>query len=186
MRLGIIREALYLPPPASQHQALTAHGCDVLKEERGSDFVADRRVQRLISDMRAGDELTVHSLGVLVRPQGRPARVVRDILEAGVILTLAPSRATPVTFRPDHDLISLACAIADHERGRNVSPAKSVHQGGSRNRLSKYQMEYARKLYAEGESLRSIGLLFQLSPNHVLEVVAPPHADRTGADARHH
>ena len=82
--------------------------------------------------------------------------------------------------------MALVCAIADHERGRNVSPAKSVHQGGSRNRLSKYQMEYARRLYAEGESLRVIGLLFQLSPNHVLDVVAPAHADRDSADARHH
>ncbi len=186
MKLGIVREALYLPAPASQRQALAAHGCANVREEQGSDFVADRRIQRLVCALHAGDEVMVYSLGVLVRPQGRPGRVLRDILEAGVILTLAPSRTAPVSFRADTDIMALVCAIADHERGRNVSPAKSVHQGGSRNRLSKYQMEYARRLYAEGESLRVIGLLFQLSPNHVLDVVAPAHADRDSADARHH
>lgn len=173
MRQGIVREALYLPPVDVQRQALAAYGYDDLREEKGSDFVADRRIHRLIADRRPGDEIVVHSLGVLTRPQGRPARTVCNLLEAGLVLTLVSLHQPAVRFTAFGEAMALASALADHERGRNVQPLTSVHQGGSRNHLSKYQIEYARRLYADGKSLRAIGLLFQLSPNHVLEIVTP-------------
>lgn len=173
MRLGIVRDALYLPPAARQREILTARGCVNIREEQGSDFIADRRIRRITADLGAGDELVIQSLGVLSRPQGHCARVLRDILEAGVAISVALSKNEVLAFDGGGQALALVAALAEHERERNASPGKSVHQGGSRNQLSKYQIEYARKLHAEGESLRAIGLLFQMSPNHILDVIGP-------------
>lgn len=180
LRLGIVRDAYFLPPVTEQRDAIVAAGCDDIREDTGSDFVADRRIQRLLFQLSPGDEAVVFALGVISRPQGRVAHVLRDLLEAGVTLRIARPNEQKV-LDSDPSAVEVISLLAEHERERGAAQRKSVHHGGSRNALSKYQVEYARKMYADGESLRSIGLLFQLSPNHVLDVVSPPRTN--GADA---
>jgi hypothetical protein len=57
----------------------------------------------------------------------------------------------------------------DHRRGK---PNAQNADGGSRNPLSRFQITYARKPYKQGAPVRPIGLIFQLSPDVVLELVA--------------
>jgi hypothetical protein len=182
VRQGIIRDAVFLPPVAYQRDVVQSAGCDQIRDEQGSDFIADRRVQALVQSLQPGDEIVVCGFGALCRPQGQPAQVLRDIFETGVVLKIAASPSRVRAYSSETPLSDLLELIAEHERARPGGRKKSVHQGGSKNRLSKYQVEYAKKLYAEGESLRSIGLLFQMSPSHVLDLVAPPRPNEPGVD----
>lgn len=175
MHLGIVRDAYYLSPVRDQLRALAAAGCARVHEESGSDFVADRRIRRVIFQLRAGDTIVVQDIGVLCSPRSRPAHMLRDLLEAGLELHVTPSPGHVIRLTPDPAVLAAVQILAEQEREPAGAKRKSAHQGGSRNPLSKYQIEYARKLFAEGESLRAIGLLFQLPPSRVVDLVATGH-----------
>lgn len=174
MRYGIIRDASFLPPPAEQRELLESRGCDVIIQERGSTPDAAHRIDRLLFGVKNGDEVVVQSLVVFLKSTGDLVQTLRNLLELGARITIASSRTDSVTLSPSEELIGALNLLADHESRRPAPPATRARGrigGGSRNPLSPYQIDYARKLHGEGASLRSIGLLFQLSPEDVWQLI---------------
>ncbi len=173
MRYGIVREAPSLPPVAAQRRLLDAVGCDVVLQEAHPTPEAQRRLARLLFGLKSGDEVRVHSLDVFQRSTGELAQMIRNFLEVGVTLQVLGDTADGEPLEPSETVLKVLSLLAEHEvrRPSRLPAGASSLKSGSRNALSKYQLDYARKLYREGASLRSIGLLFQVSPSEVWEAI---------------
>ena len=176
MRYGLIREATFLLPPLEQRRILEALACDTIIHERNSGFEGARRITRLLFSLSSGDELAVQHLGVFLCSTGEVARHLRDLLEIGAHIVVASAPDQAVRLSPMPALVQALTLLADHESLRpNVPLARPPGRigGGSRKPLSQYQIEYARKLHNQGASLRSIGQLFQVSPEDIWKLIAP-------------
>lgn len=174
MRYGIVREAESLPPPASQKLVLKAHGCDTLIEEASPGALAAKRLEELIAGLRPDDELLLPSLDVFLMTSAEIALALQDLLDAKITVRIANGALAATVLRPGDSSALLVALLADHERRRPTSVVQDSRPrsaGGSRKPLSRYQIEYARKLYAKGTPLRAIGLLFQVSPDTIWKVV---------------
>lgn len=174
MRYGIVRDAPFLSPPRQQRDTLEALGCDLIMEERDTSADAIRRVERILFRMKAGDEVVVEDLHVFLKSTERLAQLLRDILELGVSVIVAATPEEQTVIAPEPSLIALLGLIATHDtRQAAAMLGGPARLGGARRSqpLSSYQISYARKLHAEGKNLRTIGLLFRISPQHVAEIV---------------
>lgn len=170
MRYGVVRECASLPPPAVQRRLLEAAACDVVLQESSPTPESQRRLARLLFGLKTGDEVLVHSLDVFQRSTGELAQLIRNFLEVGVSLRIVGERSEPDALKPSENVLKVLSLLAEHESrrpSRLPAGAGSRFNSGSRNALSKYQTDYARKLHREGASLRAIGLLFQVSPDEV-------------------
>lgn len=175
MRYGIVRESPSLPPVAVQRRLLDAAGCDVVLQEGQPTPEAQRRLARLLFGLKQGDEVLVHSLDAFQRSTGELAQLIRNFLEVRVTLRILGDGVDgQAALEPTENVLRVLSLLAEHESRRpsRAPPGAGSRTGsGSRNPLSKYQVDYARKLHREGASLRSIGLLFQVSPNEVWEAI---------------
>ncbi|WP_374467862.1 recombinase family protein [Phenylobacterium sp.] len=163
-----------MPPPVAQRRLLEAAQCDLVLEEGPPTPEAQRRLARLLSGLKVGDEVLVHSLDAFQRTTGELAQLIRTFLELGVSLRIVSAADEVETLPPAENVRKVLALLADHEARRptRLPPGSaSSRNAGSRKPLSKYQVEYARKLHREGTSLRSISLLFQVSPNEVWEAI---------------
>ncbi len=176
-----MREASFLPSLRSQNDLIARAGCDATRVISGTELVAHRRVLRAIAGLKAGDELVVVNLSVVSRRPGSVAEMVRNLLELGVTLRLAGGSDAEAVISPDGPSLDALAHIAEAERliQRDVRPG---HPGGSKRPLSKYQIEYARRLHTAGESLRAIGLLFQLPPAEIWDLINEPIEEPADAD----
>lgn len=175
MRYGLIREASFLPPPHEQRAVLEALSCDVIVQERETTGEAVRRVDRLLFGVKPGDEVVVQSLMVFLKTTGELVQTLRNLLDLEASVIVAASLDEHFRIGPQEPVVAALNLLAEHESRRpNQTLAKPAGRigGGSRKPLSPYQVKYARKLHADGESLRSIGLLFQISPQDVWELVS--------------
>jgi DNA invertase Pin-like site-specific DNA recombinase len=174
LRYGIVRDVAGLLPPTQQRRLLEAAECDVILEEGPATPESQRRLGRLLLGLRVGDEVLVQCLDVFQRTTGELAQLIQTFLELGVSLRIV-SAPYQIQAVPSADNVRRVMALlAEHEARRpSRSPPgfASSRNAGSRRPLSTYQVEYARKLHREGASLRSISLLFQVSPNEVWEAI---------------
>ncbi|MCR5881086.1 recombinase family protein [Phenylobacterium sp. J367] len=153
---------------------LDAASCDLILEEGPPTPEAQRRLTRLLSGLKVGDEVMVHSLDAFQRTTGEIAQLIRTFLELGVTLRIVSEPHDIEALPPAENVRKVLVLLADHEARRpSRMPAGSAssRNAGSRKALSKYQVEYARKLHKEGASLRTLSLLFQVSPNEVWEAI---------------
>lgn len=175
MRYGLIRDAAFLPSPAEQRAILEAMSCDIIVHERSAGVEGARRITRLLFGLKRDDEILVQSLTALLGSTGEIARILRDLLEVGASVVVAEDADNMVRLAPSEDAIQALVLLADHENRRpSQPPSRPAGRigGGSRKPLSPYQVNYARKLHQNGASLRSIGQLFQISPEEVWNIVA--------------
>jgi DNA invertase Pin-like site-specific DNA recombinase len=174
LRYGIVREVAGLPPPAQQRRLLQAAGCDVIYQEAAPTPDAQRRIARLLGGLKVGDAVLAYSLDAFQRTTGELAQLIRTLLELGVTLHILGEDQVVDALPPAPPVHRLLTLLADHEMRRPSRPppgSSSSRNAGSRKPLSKFQIEYARKLHREGASLRMISLLFQVSPNEVWQVL---------------
>jgi DNA invertase Pin-like site-specific DNA recombinase len=152
---------------AFEHEA-----CDVILEERPG--AEQRSLNKLLLRLRSEDELLVYTLEAFQRSTGEIAQLLRHLMRTGVVLRLAQENQQ---FAPVGDTISarqMVELLAAHEDNRRGKPNTQNLRSGSRNPLSRFQTTYARKLYKQGAPVRTIGLLFQLPPDVIREVVGDP------------
>lgn len=181
MRYGVIRVSPELPPPHVQRGLIEAAGCDAILEERVATAATQRNLFHLLYGLKAGDEVLAHSLAVFEATTGELARLLRHLLETGVSLRI--TGAAPVqTLAPNGAVPQALVMLADHETSR---PAREVTRRRARVKdapLTQHQLKFARDMHRRGHSMRAIGLLFQLAPNEIAELIrarpgAAPDAD---------
>lgn len=172
MRYGIVREGDGLAPATLQRLGLERAACDLIIEEGRA--TEQRRLNRLLLRLRSGDEILVYGLDAFQRSAGEVAQLLRHLIGAGVALWLAEENEKFVPIartKAARQIVELLAAHEDDQRGR--PNAQNVRRG-SRNPLSRFQIDHARKLYKQGAPLRTIGLIFQLPPNDIWQLISEP------------
>ncbi len=170
MRYGIVREAAGLPPANLQRLGLEQAVCDVIIDEgRATD---QRRLTKFLMRLRSGDEILAFGVDAFQRSAGELAQLFRHLTASGVVLRLADDGgafAPLLKAKAARDLIEILAANEDQQHPR---PNLQNVRGGSRRPLSRFQIDYARKMYKQGTPLRTIGLIFQLPPSNIWELVS--------------
>lgn len=173
MRYGIMVVGPQLPTAEAQ-LAFLAPRSDVVVEEPAMTPEARRRLSRLIARLKQGDVLVVCGLGVFGQTTGGLIQALRDVFSKGAGVVMAAQSDQEIRFAPDAGLLAFIDAVADHEACRTPPrPARRRGEVGRPAHLTAYQIDYARKLHAEGASLRAIGLLFQVTPDDVGQILSP-------------
>lgn len=182
MRYGVVRMSPELPSPTLQRRSIEIVGCDVFLEERQPTVGSQRNLFQLLYGLRAGDEVLAHSLAAFEATTGELARLLRRFFETGVTLRLTGGSQVE-TLAPSGPFPRSLAMLADHEAHRLPS---SVRRRRSRPReiaLTQHQLKYARDMHRRGHSMRAIGLLFQLAPNEVAELIRTRPDRVSGATA---
>jgi hypothetical protein len=176
MRYGVVRTSPDLPPPSVQRRLVQAAGCDVVLDEGGAPIATHRSLLNLLFGLQRGDEVVVHGLECLDATTGELARLIRRFFEVGVTLKIVGGSRLE-TLAPNGAIPRALALLADHETRR-------PHQAATRRRarstdapLTQHQLKFAREMHRRGQSMRAIGLLFQLSPNEVAKLL---RANRAG------
>lgn len=171
MRYGIVRDAPRLAPAAAQRRLLEASGCDIVLEEHEPSNESQHRLFKLLRALKAPDEVIVASLDVFQKPTGELAQLMRDFLNLGVELRIVGDLGQPEALSR-LDVTALLGLLAEHEARRplRAQPTAAAPRPQRRG-LTRHQIDYARKLYKDGTSLRQIGLLFRVSPNEVMDLI---------------
>lgn len=170
MRYGVVRISPDLPPPNVQRRLIETAGCDIVLEERPPSASAQRNLFHLLHGLKAGDEVLVHSLSAFEASTGELARLLRHFFEASVTLRVTGGSRVE-SLAPDGPIPRALVMLADHETRRptRVSARRRARTRGAP--LTQHQLKFARDMHRRGHSMRSIGLLFQLAPNEVAELV---------------
>ena len=179
MRYAIVRGGEGLPPPDVQRRKLDDAPYDVALEEGAVTREGQRTLVRHLQQLSAGDELVVWSLDVLQLSTAELLPILTRFLEVGVTLRVTRG-ATVETIHPMTGAARVLALLAEHE-GRRPSPAPpSRRPRPSGRKLSPYQLKYARQMLRRGASLRAVGLLFQLAPEELSDILAGAETARDG------
>ncbi len=182
MRYAIIREVEGLPAAAVQRRRLEAVGFDVALEEGLPTGDGQRALRRLLSKLKAQDELVVYALDVLQMSTAELVLTLRRFFELGVSLRLVGGSMLE-TVSTGGGVPRVLSLLADHEarwpsRGPVSRKSRARHKP-----LSRYQLDYARDLRRKGQSLRTIGLLFQVTPHELVEMMGRDAIGPTGEES---
>jgi hypothetical protein len=181
LRYGLVRHIEGHPPPAVQRRLLEGVGCDLLLEE-GRPTRAQIRAQLvLLNALKPGDEFLVCSLDILQLSTGELVTLVsqldRNDVKLKVVVEGAVTNVTPC----DRSRTLLALLAANQAlRPDRQRPLPRSRPAG--RPLTRYQIGYAMELSRHGVSHRMIGLLFQISPSEVRELLTA--GGRAGPDVQ--
>lgn len=170
MRYGVVRVSPDLPSPGIQRRLIEAAGCDIVLEERQPTAASQRNLFHLLFGLRRGDEVLVHALGVFEATTGEIARLMRHFFEAGVTLRVTGGSRVE-SLAPEGPIPRALVMLADHETAR---PAREPARRRAKFKnvpLTQHQLKFARDMHRRGHSMREIGLLFQLAPNEIAELI---------------
>lgn len=170
MRYGVVRISPDLPPPNVQRRLIEAAGCDIVIEERQPSASSQRNLFHLLHGLKRGDEVLVHGLSSFEAGTGELARLLRHFFEAGVTLRVTGGSRVE-SLAPDGPIPRALVMLADHETGRPAREAPRRRARTSEAPLTQHQLKFARDMHRRGHSMRSIGLLFQLAPSEVAELI---------------
>jgi hypothetical protein len=170
MRYGLVRELPELSPLGVQRRLVTNAGCEVILSEGSPTPTGQMNLFCLLSGLKPGDELVVQSLDVFQATTGELAVLLRRFHEVGVTLHFVGGAATREVLIPVDPVPKVLSLLADHEARR---PTRTSRRRSREHRkvLTVHQITHARDQLRKGESLRSIGLLFQLTPKEVLDLI---------------
>ncbi|WP_269716776.1 hypothetical protein [Caulobacter sp. NIBR2454] len=164
MRYGLIACGLPDLPEREQRAVLERARATVLLKAFAGGGAEARKLEDQLFALRAGDELVVQDLSAFLRETDSLIRLLGDLMEIGVVVILASEDGSCTELSG-----SGATALLRALRGLANIPTRSEQPG--RRRFSVFQIDYARRLYDEGRSLRFIGMIFQASPDEIWKVV---------------
>lgn len=170
MRYGVVRVSPDLPEPNLQRRLIEAVGCDVVLEERQATSASQRILFQLLYGLRSGDEVLVHALSAFDATTGELARLLRHFFEAGVTLRVTGGSRVE-SLAPDGPIPRALVMLADHETRKPLREASRRRARVKDTPLTQHQLKFARDMHRRGHSMRAIGLLFQLTPNEVAELI---------------
>ncbi len=194
MRYGVVRSSPDLPSTSLQRNLIARSGSDVVLEEVNPTVQGRRGLLQLLSSLKRSDAVLVFGLESFGLTTGELARLLRQFLEAGVTLQIVGG-PRPESLVPSDSVPRVLDLLAAHEtrcpthsRGRvrsdrldpslpaiRSAPATTrsdVRTSASNTNLTQHQLRFARDMQRRGSSLRTIGLLFRLSPKEVSRILS--------------
>ncbi|MDB5475245.1 MAG: site-specific recombinase, resolvase family [Phenylobacterium sp.] len=180
MRYAIVRRIEGEAPPAAQRRWVQIHGCDVIVEQGEPNREDQRALRNLLGRLRADDEVLISSLELLQMSTGELAVLLRRFFEVGVSLKLVGA-STVINVVGAGGTPRMLSLLADHETRRPSRPPTSQRSRANLKSLSRYQLDYAAALRRQGHPIRTIGLLFQMTPNELLQLIGGDPLDEAEA-----
>lgn len=156
---------------AQQERLLAEAGCEafwrVTDDARGR-----QQLDQLIGDATTGSRLSVTGLEAFGRSLPEVLRLLRGLIETGVTVSIVDDERTSTLApsEPVAEALRVLSSFASHHR-------EAEEPNGSRRRprtatLSEIQIKYARRLFSEGEPLRTIGLILRVAPDDVWKAIS--------------
>lgn len=193
MKFGFFRSGPGLPAADKQIEILSASGCEDRVVEVESGAQGARHLDRFLGNLDAGDVVCIVSLDVFDRTLEELTKLLRNLAELSVGLCIASRNDADLLIAPTAEVVNLLQLLSTCEsRARTAGQAGQLAWYGRpflpADEFTAHQREHALKLYAEGLSLRAIGLIFRTSPGEVLKVVSegrrPPRVRPAGGAAQ--
>lgn len=167
----------------AQRKALKDAGCERIYEDAasGSKAYRDRpELSRLLDDLKAGDVVVVYSLSRATRSLADLLSLVAELEDKGVAIKSVTEGQVDTTTPHGKFLLSILGAVAEMElewtRARVRSGLAAARErgnvGGRRPKLSPEQVELAKRLRSEGETVNAIGELLSVSRPTVYKALA--------------
>lgn len=160
---------------------MEAIGCDVVLEERQPTSASQRNLLQLLVGLKSGDEVLVHTLSAFEATTGELARLLRHFFEAGVTLRVTGGSRVE-SLSPEGAIPRALVMLADHETSRPLREPTRRRPRVKDAPLTQHQLRFARDMHRRGHSMRAIGLLFQLSPNEIAELIRTQANGRGGSE----
>lgn len=166
--LGLVNAAAPLSLE-QQRRTLMDAGCGYafeVPEAAGSD----KKVGDLLRRLGPGSRLVLTGLGALNRSIAECLWLAANLLEAGVEICIVDQHSAR-TLAPGHGVahaMRMAAAFAGQAKARSSTASGRPSTGEV---LSPIQVRFARKLYAAGESPRTIGQICRASPRAVMAAI---------------
>lgn len=170
-QVGLIHLGLALSE-AQQERQLAAAGADTFWRI-ADDARGRQQLDQLVAGLGVGATLHVTGLDAFGRSLPELLRLVRGLMETGVTIKVVEAEATSVItpIEPVAEAMRAIVAFASSSR-QAIEPAHSRRPRTAS--LSEVQIKYARRLFSEGEPLRTIGLIMRVAPDDVWQAISKP------------
>lgn len=165
---------------ARQRQALTAAGVDRLVEEVESGVKARRRLDALLADLKAGDELVVTELDRLGRSTGEAVLLMDELIRRGVVLRVLALPSLDIATNDGRLIADILASLAAHERRRlrdrqrqGIAAARSAGRHlGRRPKMNGQQVGEARARIAADEPVPVVARAYGVTPKTLRATLA--------------
>ena len=172
MRHGYARISTEEQNLARQRLALAAAGCDHVVEEIESGVKARRRLDGLLSQLRAGDELIVSELDRLGRSTGEAVLLMDELIRREIKLTVLSLPSLDFGTNDGRLIADILASLAAHERRRlrerqrqgiNAARLAGRHLG-RRPKMNGQQVREARQRIEADESVSVVARAYGVTP----------------------
>jgi putative DNA-invertase from lambdoid prophage Rac len=172
MRHGYARISAEEQNLARQRRALAAAGCDHVVEEIESGVKARRRLDGLLSQLQAGDELIVSELDRLGRGTGEAVLLMDELIRREIKLTVLSLPSLDIGTNDGRLIADILASLAAHERRRlrerqrqgiNAARLAGRHLG-RRPKMNLLQVREARQRIAADESVSVVARAYGVTP----------------------
>lgn len=171
-RIGMGRVSTTDQNPESQHDALTAAGCDRVYVEKYTGTKAERPVWSMVRDhvLTTGDTLVITRLDRLGRSTKDLLQIAADLEARGINLEATEQQIDTTT--PEGKLFfTMVAAFAEFEhsmmRARTMDGLAAARargrNGGRRAKLTPQKVADIRERVEKGESITNIAAYFDVS-----------------------
>ncbi|MBO9479740.1 recombinase family protein [Shimia sp. R11_0] len=177
MKIGYARVSTQQQNIDRQVAALKAEGCELIYQEKASGKSTRSRpeLQKALSALKADDVFIVAEWDRATRSYVDGLDIMADIGDRGALLKVLDRPLFDLTTPMGKAMLGFLSAIAQDERERRLSQAEQGRKRARKNGvkfgrpsvLSPHQKREAERLRAEGQSLREIGALFNVSASTI-------------------
>jgi hypothetical protein len=150
---------------------MQAEACETILDEGPATQASQRALLRRLNALTRGDEVFVHTLDAFQLTTGELSLLLRRFFETGVTIRFVGASSPGDALAPTPVVPKALVLLAEHEVRRQSLLAAYQPSPTQRRTLTRYQMDYARNMRRLGKSLREIGLLFQMTPNELSDLI---------------
>ena len=180
MRYGYARVSTDDQHLDRQRHALEAQGCAPIVEEVESGVKARRRLEDLLTQLQAGDELVVEQVDRLGRSAGATIALMDDLHRRGVTLRVLAlpliDYATPAGRYVAQTFAALAELFRSEQRQRQAAGIEAARRAGRhlgrRRKLTALQIADARERVDRGEQPAAVARLYNVDPRTLKATLA--------------
>ena len=163
-----------------QRQALASAGCDRVVEEVESGVKARRRLDHLLAQLQAGDELIVSELDRLGRSTGEAVLLMDELIKRGVALRILALPSLDIATNDGRLIADILASLAAHERRRlherqrqGIAAARAAGRHlGRRPKMNGQQIGEARARLASDEPAPVVARAYGVTPKTLRATLA--------------
>jgi DNA invertase Pin-like site-specific DNA recombinase len=175
--VGYARVSTEVQDLGRQRQALKAHGCRLIYEDKASGVGLAGRPQlsEALATLAPGDCLVLAEWERATRSMWDGLHIVKEVLDAGATIRVLDFPSLDLTTPEGRGFLAMFSAMAERERARIIAGTQEGRRIAMRNgvkmgppfKLTEHQRRLAIKRMAAGETTRQIARDYNVSHNTI-------------------